>query len=468
MKKVLLYFFIGFVMTLQAQQKHEGVIIHRDLADFGEVENWVSKIDSFLIENTTNQTIYILKKQFPRGFEVSIPKRGIPPKSAAYIRIIYQPKEKGRFNENLEFYHSKSKKPFEITYRGEIKSLDPFFELACPTFNGPVKDYSSPLKIIVIDSTTGAALSQSQIEIWDGENVKIFETENRNYVQFKAEIGPHLVVTGHSGYETKAVKIRFYPALKEITIGLIPTKEEAPILIESQPLAQLSKLPKLTPEIIPSNEGYTPLEDIDTIAQPKIDFSELELNTDQFKANNLVFLLDISASMIGKDKITFVKEITAQLLRQIRPIDKISILVYADDVSILLEHDQISNPDSVSSIINGLRAGGSTQGGNAIKKAYVLAEKYKIENGNNQVIIFTDGGFNGLGSSLNHLKKVVHSKVLEEEIYFSALTFGKNKYGKRVILELTEEGKGNYLFVDEGAVQNQILLQLIKLQSFIE
>jgi Ca-activated chloride channel family protein len=461
-KACLLSFFLSF--SAFTQVNHDGLILYRTKADFGTVDNWTSEVDSFLVENTTSKTIYILKKQFPKGFEVSLPKKGISPNSTGYIRIIYQPKTPGKFDEELVFYHSKSKEPFIIQYKGDIKSLDPYYEMACPTFSGPQRDYSSPLTVNIIDSITGEPLTENHIEKWDGEKVKIYNTGPFDFIKFRADVGGLNLLTSHEGYQTKVINIRVYPALKSITIGLVPTDEKEPILIESKKL-DLVFVNNPEIKIVESDSVSigleTPLEEIDSVELADLPFSDAH-----FVPNNLVFLLDISSSMIGKDKLDYMKTITKQLLEVYRSQDKISILVYADDVDVLLEHDQISDPDSIIHIIQKLRANGSTQGGNAIRKAYELARKYKIDEGNNQVIIFTDGGFNGLGNSINSLKKFVDEQNQEEQIQFSAFTFGRNKMGKRVIHELTEAGNGSYLFVDEISVQESILLEFIKLESY--
>jgi Ca-activated chloride channel family protein len=114
-----------------------------------------------------------------------------------------------------------------------------------------------------------------------------------------------------------------------------------------------------------------------------------------------------------------------------------------------------------------LEANGTTNGGNAVKNAYKLAKKLEIKEGNNQIIIFTDGGFNGLGSSEKALQKLTAQQHKRHKISFSALTFGTNKYGKDVIENMVKSGKGNYKFVGINEIENAILLDLIKQQSYI-
>ena len=114
-----------------------------------------------------------------------------------------------------------------------------------------------------------------------------------------------------------------------------------------------------------------------------------------------------------------------------------------------------------------LEANGTTNGGNAVKNAYKLAKKLAIKEGNNQIIIFTDGGFNGLGSSEKALQKLTAQQYKRHKISFSALTFGTNKYGKDVIENMVKSGKGNYKFVGINEIENAVLLDLIKQQSYI-
>jgi len=74
MKLLCCFFFVIIsIFELKSQSNHDGLKLNRSVSNFGEVEFWISRVDSFLVTNTTNKTIYILKQFVPRNFELKTP-----------------------------------------------------------------------------------------------------------------------------------------------------------------------------------------------------------------------------------------------------------------------------------------------------------------------------------------------------------------------------------------------------------
>jgi Ca-activated chloride channel family protein len=117
----------------------------------------------------------------------------------------------------------------------------------------------------------------------------------------------------------------------------------------------------------------------------KIDF-------DQLPPSNLVFLIDVSGSMQDENKLPLVKSSLKLLAEQLRPQDKIAIVVYAGNAGLVLP--STNNKYKIREAINALEAGGSTAGGAGIGLAYQIAQQNFMENGNNRVVLCTDGDFN--------------------------------------------------------------------------
>ena len=104
MKTSLIFLFFFFVFFgVEAQKNHNGLKLHRTVSSFGEVEFWISRVDTFLVTNTTNNTIYILKQIVPRDFELRTPFKGIEPGKTEAIEVIYNPNKLGQFNKNLSY-----------------------------------------------------------------------------------------------------------------------------------------------------------------------------------------------------------------------------------------------------------------------------------------------------------------------------------------------------------------------------
>lgn len=475
--RFLIRFFCFLPIFLMAQGKvHQGLWVQKNVVNYGKVEQWISVVDSIKIQNTSNQKLFLLPQYYPQNFEVRFPKKAIEPNEFAYIEIIYKPQKTGKFNHKLAFYHSGSAQPFTIQFTGDILSLDPFYELACPSFNGPPKDFSTQLKIIVIDSITKQEIKGAQVEIWHRDIPTILKTNNLGEVQQKVNIGLHVIYVSNKNYKDKEIKLYLNPKVKEITIGLLPEKKEE-ILVKTpeQPRKIIEKPIEENKQKIIEFEtdgeiivGSTPLPSpTPVIVNIPKSIDSLPLNSNYFKNNNLVFVLDISASMRGPDRLPYMKKVMIELLNEIRNDDKISIITYNDEIQVLFSNKTARDKNDMINVIEKLEATGTTNGGNAVKNAYKLAKKLAIKNGNNQIIIFTDGGFNGLGSSEKALQKLTAQQYKRNKISFSALTFGTNKYGKDVIENMVKSGKGNYKFVGKDEIENAILLDLIKQQSYI-
>jgi Ca-activated chloride channel family protein len=153
-----------------------------------------------------------------------------------------------------------------------------------------------------------------------------------------------------------------------------------------------------------------------------------------------------------------------QLTYMLRSVDKVTIVTYSDEAQVVLQATAGSNKEEIVAVINGLKASGSTYGGKAIRKAYkVLKEEFLI-GGNNQVILATDGGFNGLGQSERQLNGLVRRKS-DQGLFFSTLAFGKNKRGKELIEELSVSGKGDYLYITSEESAKKELNEMIMEQS---
>jgi len=134
--------------------------------------------------------------------------------------------------------------------------------------------------------------------------------------------------------------------------------------------------------------------------------------------NNLILLLDVSASMKRPDKLPLLKNAFTRMLEHMRPEDRISIIVYSGDARVVLEAVSAAQKSTIEQTIDKLRSSGSTKGKNALKKAYKLAEQYYIPAGNNRIIMATDGYFD-IPSLFS-----ITEKSTRQNVYLSVFSFG--------------------------------------------
>jgi Ca-activated chloride channel family protein len=181
----------------------------------------------------------------------------------------------------------------------------------------------------------------------------------------------------------------------------------------------------------------------------------LEIETRNLPPNNLVFLLDVSGSMKHSNKLPLLKSALRLLVDQLRPEDRVSIVVYAGAAGMVLE--PTAHKEKILEAINRLNAGGSTAGGAGIELAYKTALESFIANGNNRVILATDGDFNVGASSDGALTRLIEKKR-ESGIFLSVLGFGTGNYKDSKMEKLADKGNGNYAYIDDILEAKKVLV----------
>jgi len=163
--------------------------------------------------------------------------------------------------------------------------------------------------------------------------------------------------------------------------------------------------------------------------------------------SNLVFLLDVSGSMSDANKLPLVKQAFKLLVNQLRPVDRVAIVVYAGAAGLVLPSTSGEHKTTILDALDKLEAGGSTAGGEGVQLAYKTATEYLLKNGNNRVIIATDGDFNVGPSSDGELQRIIE-KEREKGIFLSVLGFGMGNYKDNKLELLADKGNGNYAYID--------------------
>ena len=169
--------------------------------------------------------------------------------------------------------------------------------------------------------------------------------------------------------------------------------------------------------------------------------------TDNLPPSNLVFLVDVSGSMNQANKLPLVKEAFKLLVNQLRPNDRVAIVVYAGAAGTVLSSTPGNQTATIKDALDKLNAGGSTAGGEGIKLAYKIAQENFIKGGNNRVILASDGDFNVGVSSEGELQQIVEEKR-KSGVYLSVLGFGMGNYKDNKMETLSDKGNGNYAYID--------------------
>jgi Ca-activated chloride channel family protein len=172
-----------------------------------------------------------------------------------------------------------------------------------------------------------------------------------------------------------------------------------------------------------------------------------EIATEDLPPSNLVFLLDVSGSMSSYNKLPLLKNAFKILVGQLRPEDRVAIVVYAGASGLVLPSTPGSQRQTILESLERLQAGGSTAGAAGLKLAYQTAEKNFMENGNNRIILATDGDFN-VGQSSNAEMERLIEQEREKGIFISVLGFGMGNYKDDKMEIIADKGNGNYAYID--------------------
>ena len=168
---------------------------------------------------------------------------------------------------------------------------------------------------------------------------------------------------------------------------------------------------------------------------------------EQLPPSNLVFLVDVSGSMHSPDKLPLLVNSLKLLVNKMRDQDQLSLVVYAGASGVVLEPTSGKYKSKIIAALDGLNAGGSTNGGAGIRLAYAKAREAFIKNGINRVILATDGDFNVGTVSFEALKNLVEEQR-RSGVSLTTLGFGSGNFNDHLMEQLADVGNGNYAYID--------------------
>ncbi len=183
-----------------------------------------------------------------------------------------------------------------------------------------------------------------------------------------------------------------------------------------------------------------------------------EISNQNLPAANLVFLIDVSGSMDHENKLPLVQSSLNLLTGQLRENDKVAIVVYAGAAGLVLPSTAGSNKIKIKEAIDNLQAGGSTAGAEGIKLAYKIAKENFSANGNNRVILATDGDFNVGVSSDDELVTLIEQER-KSNIFLTVLGFGMGNYKDNKMQQLADKGNGNHAYIDNINEAKKVLVK---------
>lgn len=190
----------------------------------------------------------------------------------------------------------------------------------------------------------------------------------------------------------------------------------------------------------------------------RVGVKAVDVEASAMPSANLVFLVDVSGSMNSQDKLPLVQATLLQLVNELRPQDRVALVVYAGRTAVELESTPGSEKEKIRAAIARLQAGGSTAGEAAIRLAYQQARAGFIRGGINRILLATDGDFNVGVTDLQQIKDMV-AREREGGISLTTLGFGQGNYQEDLMEQIADIGNGNYSYVDSLEEGRKVLVE---------
>lgn len=225
---------------------------------------------------------------------------------------------------------------------------------------------------------------------------------------------------------------------------MVPLSEAEPI---REPLPPPP--PPMPPVLALNDRDFPDLPRPQPRSPSHVSHTEDLFSFDGIATNNLIFLLDVSASMNRPDRLPLVKKSMKTVLAHMRPEDRISIILYSGDVTVLIEGISAIEHEGIFKMLNKVAPGDQSRTREGIRKAQTLAEKLYIDGGNNRIILISDGDY-----QIPELYKIAE-RYADTGAPMSVFSVGKQIPSKeKEMTLLAHKSRGNYVnLTPENAIE---------------
>lgn len=411
------------------------IVLKENEINIGEIQAAGTLLYETTLYNTTDKSIFLLRTDVSELVSTKTTTKTILAKDSLRLFIEFKPIQTGKFSQKIRVYFSDANKPSQIVLKGSINAIQANLLQQCNNFSRTKNVTSSAinqnkLTITVLDSITKRPIENLSIDV-SYENTKKLN-----------------LITNQNG------SIKLSVADVPLTIEINDSHFKP---YSSKRIYSLSS-PKQEVYLVP-NDTYTSTEYAKQVFVEPIIESSNKFSEKEFKPNNLVFLIDVSASMKEENKIEDLKQSLKNLIAFLRPIDSVSIITYSSFAALPIEAKSAKETELFNSVIDTIKAKGQTSGRRAILEAYAICFNHYLYKANNQIILITDGAFSIVKSDeeklLEYKRNGIKMSVLaikpERTDYKSLKKIAKLSGGN--ILVANEPGDFYNLFTDE--IKNQ-------------
>lgn len=471
--------FLIFITVLSTSSAFGQIEFLKQPYDYGLISSNNQYVD-IPVKNTSNKKVFIFRSDVDKRFQIHYSSKTILPDSVVYVRVQFSPVKKGSFNEKIPIHFSCFEEPKSIKITGYAESINSS-TTSCPSFSQENlnNEIAFDFQVKVIDKITREPIEKATVlMIKDGSIAQELLMNKNGVKKKKVDLGFYYFVASKQGYSSqefpKYINKKNNFVLFELKrnqeqiIAIVDPVEEIPVETQEENPFDEDEEIKLTVE----EQTPEPTEEIeDTIIEeekpiiltPVIPKEEKypEFPLSEYKPNNIVFLIDVSASMKYTGKLDLLKASMIEMTNLLRDVDNITIVTYASHTIVEMETMSANNKDSIIHKIEGLKAKGMTAGGKGLKLAYSKVCESYIAHGNNEIIMATDGDFNSGSENVYKLAKKYNTKGVK----VSVIGIKNREVHETSMKKLASNGGGNYLKIDTFDDAKKRLVEEVKTSS---
>jgi len=427
----------------------------RQVWDFGDVLFWKNDTAHFKIRNATEKDFVFLPTYYKEEVAIFFNTRLVEPGKTVEVYMVYYTTRKGKFQLDVPLYISSRAEPLLFKLKGNIKGFDPSAQLRCPVVNPGNADVNKQEKMVQVEirnRNTDERIKPDEFSVKDSRGKGVRLEPHSEGFRMAVTPGNYRVSCTKSGFEDYLALITLEPYQSKFIIYMDPKPVEEPVVTGNDATGG-------------RDESSSELSLMDTAElEEHIHPDDGLLESDLYKINNLVFIVDASMSMKRDGKMETLKSTMAILVSALRNDDRLGVIGFSSEAKVIHPHGPVDNKDSIYSRINRLKTEGGTNGGAALKLAYEQARQYFQANGNNQIIIVTDGVFTTGGMGRKAMEKMILD-ASKERIHLSTIMVGQNPTALELLKHLSELGGGNNIHILPEANNQSMLLEMVKTQS---
>ena len=446
-----IFFFFTLCSQLAIAQSFD-----RQVHNFGRIEKTTQRWTDFNFTNSSAEVVYVLRFDTPDDVSAKLTSQTIEPGQSIIVRLQYNPLSRGKFTRVVQVHLSNLSRPIDLKLTGVVAEIDESQFTMCPNFNTKPESKipESSLLVTVMDASTQLPIAGAQVKYVPRKGIRPVLTNSRGQADLILPFGIYDIEGTAQGYE--GADSRIYVGIGDNSVTLFLNPLEQPVAI-SLPQTDEAEDSEPSIEVEPEEIEITP----EAKPEPTVNPGELPIN--EFKPNNIIFLVDISGSMDRPDRLPLMKTAMVKMLYKLRMSDKLAIITYADAARVLMNSRSADDKEGIRYYFDRLKAGGNTEGSKGLKLAYRVAESNFIAGGNNQIYLATDGNF-----VLEAEDKEMIAAYAAKGIYLSVIGLGDNAYHQGKLKALSQSAGGGYMLLKPGPSADEELTEFVKSQSRIQ